>query len=109
AGAVGGAGAVAWPVFLFAGLGGGWTFRFLYDFENLPDPSRLDGTLRALSAVWVVATAAAIARGRALWALGPGVGLRAVNVKGLLAYSAIRDSILSLSSLAVGVGFFFIL
>ncbi len=107
--AFGGADAVAWPVLLFAGFAAGWTFRFLYDFENTPDPSRLDGTLRALAAVWVVATIAAIARGRTLWALLHGLGLRAVNVEGLLDAAAIRDSVLSLAALASGVAFFFIL
>ncbi len=107
--AFGGADAIAWPVLLFAGFAAGWTFRFLYDFENTPDPSRLDKTLRALSAVWVVATIAAIARGRTLWALLHGLRLRAVNVEGLLDSAAIRDSVLSLAALASGVGFFFIL
>jgi O-antigen ligase len=107
--AFGGADAFAWPVLLFAGFAAGWTFRFLYDFENTPDPSRLDGTLRALSAIWVVATIAAIARGRTLWAIQHGLRLRAVNVEGLLDVAAFRDSVLSLSALASGVGFFFIL
>jgi len=107
--AFGGADAIAWPVLLFAGFAAGWTFRFLYDFENTPDPSRLDKTLRALSAVWVVATVAAIARGRTLWAFLHGLRLRAVNVEGLLDSDAIRDSVLSLAALAAGVGFFFIL
>jgi O-antigen ligase len=107
--AFGGVDAIAWPVLLFAGFAAGWTFRFLYDFESTPDPSRLDGTLRALSTVWVVATVAAIARGRTLWAFLHGLRLRAVNVEGLLDASAIRDSVLSLAALASGVGFFFIL
>src|SRR6185436_12288615 len=107
--ALGLADAVAWPVLLFAGFAAGWTFRFLYDFENTPDPSRLDKTLRALSAVWVIATVAAIARGRTLWAFLHGLRLRAVNVEGLLDSDAIRDSVLSLAALAAGVGFFFIL
>ena len=38
----GGADAVAWPVLLFGGFAAGWTFRFLYDFESRPDPSRAD-------------------------------------------------------------------
>ena len=107
--AFGGADAIAWPVLLFAGFAAGWTFRFLYDFENVPDPSRLDGALRALSAIWVVATIAAVARGRTLWALMHGLRLRAVNVEGLLDAAAIRDSVLSLAALASGVGYFFIL
>jgi O-antigen ligase len=107
--AFGGADAFAWPVLLFAGFAAGWTFRFLYDFDNVPDPSRLDGTLRALSTVWVVATIAAIARGRTLWALLHRLELRAVNVEGLLDSAAIRDSVLALAALASGVGFFFIL
>ena len=107
--AFGGADAIAWPVLLFAGFAGGWTFRFLYDFENTPDPSRLDGVLRALGAIWVVATAAAVARGRTLWAFLHGLRLRAVNVEGLPDSAAIRDSILALSALACGLGFFFIL
>jgi O-antigen ligase len=107
--AFGGADAIAWPVLLFAGFAAGWTFRFLYDFENTPDPSRVDGALRALSAVWVLATLLAIVRARTLWAMLHGLGLRAVNVEGLLDSAAIRDSVLSLSALACGVGFFFIL
>ncbi len=107
--AFGGADAIAWPVLLFAGFAAGWTFRFLYDFENAPDPSRVDGALRAVSAVWVIAALLSMARARTLWAFLHGLRLRAVNVEGLLDAAAIRDSVLSLSALAAGVGFFFIL
>ncbi len=107
--AFGGADAVAWPVLLFAGFAAGWTFRFLYDFESLPDPSRVDRVLRALTAVWGLAALLSVARARTLWAALHGLGLRAVNVEGLLDASAIRDSVLSLAALSSGVGFFFIL
>ena len=107
--AFGGADAIAWPVLLFAGFAAGWTFRFLYDFENLPDPSRADRALRGLSAVWSLAAILSIVRARTLWAALHGLGLRAVNVEGLLDASAIRDAVLSLAALASGAGFFFIL
>lgn len=107
--AFGGADAVAWPVLLFAGFGAGWTFRFLYDFESAPDASRVDRVLRALTAVWVLAAVLSVVRARTLWAAFHGLGLRAVNVEGLLDAAAIRDSVLALASLASGVGFFFIL
>ncbi len=107
--AFGGADAVAWPVLLFTGFAAGWTFRFLYDFENVPDPSRADRVLRGLSAVWSLAAILSIVRARTLWAALHGLGLRAVNIEGLLDASAIRDAVLSLSALASGAGFFFIL
>ncbi len=107
--AFGGADAVAWPVLLFAGFAAGWTFRFLYDFESLPDPSRADRWLRSLTAVWALATLLSVVRARTLWAAVHGLGLRAVNVEGLLDAAAIRDSVLSLAALGAGVGFFFIL
>ena len=50
----------AWPLLLFGALASGWTFRFLYDFKTSPDPSRLDGPLRALAAVWVLGTLLAV-------------------------------------------------
>ncbi|MEX1244248.1 MAG: O-antigen ligase family protein [Thermoanaerobaculia bacterium] len=105
----GGADAIAWPVLLFGGFAAGWTFRFLYDFENRPDPSRADSALRALAAVWTLAALLALARARTLWALAHGLRLRAVNVEGLLDTAAIRESLLALAVLASGAGFFFIL
>ena len=105
----GGADAIAWPVLLFCGLAAGWTFRFLYDFESAPDPSRADRTLRALLAVWSLGTALAIVQARTLWALVRGLGLRAVNVEGLPDSSAIRTSVLSYAALAAGAAFFFLL
>ena len=105
----GGADAIAWPVLLFGGFAAGWTFRFLYDFESRPDPSRADPALRALAAVWTLAALLAIVRARTLWALLHGLGLRAVNVEGLLDTAAIRESLLALAVLASGAGFFFIL
>jgi len=107
--AFGGADAVAWPVLLFAGFAAGWTFRFLYDFESLPDPSHADRPLRALAAVWSLAAILSIVRARTLWAAVHGLGLRAVNVEGLLDASAIREAVLSLAALASGAAFFFIL
>ncbi len=106
---VGGADATAWPVLLFSGLAAGWTFRFLYDFENAPDPSRADRTLRALVAVWSLGAALAIVQARTLWALLRGLALRAVNVEGLSDASAIRGSVLSYAVLASGAAFFFLL
>ena len=89
-GAFGGADAVAWPVLLFAGFAAGWTFRFLYDFESATRSlarrpaaarsSRPCGRSRRFCR-WC---------GRAR--SGPslhGLGLRAVNVEGLL--DAVRD------------------
>ncbi|HEY3202261.1 MAG TPA: O-antigen ligase family protein [Thermoanaerobaculia bacterium] len=105
----GGADAIAWPVLLFTGFAAGWTFRFLYDFESGPDPSRVDATLRALAAVWLLATLYAVVRARTLWALLHGLKLRAVNGEGLLDAAAIRDSLLSFAALAVGVAYFFLL
>lgn len=105
----GGADAIAWPVLLFGGFAAGWIFRFLYDFENRPDPSRADPALRALAAVWTLAALLAIVRARTLWALLHGLGLRAVNVEGLLDTAANRESLLALAVLASGAGFFFIL
>ena len=105
----GGADAIAWPVLLFGGFAAGWTFRFLYDFENRPDPSRVDPALRAIAAVWTLAALLAIARARTLWVLLHGLGLRAVNVEGLLDTAAIRESLLALAVLGSGAGFFFIL
>jgi len=107
--ALGGADAIAWPVLLFGGFAAGWTFRFLYDFESEPDPSRADGALRAVAALWLLAALAAMLRARTLWALLHDLRLRAVNVEGLLDAAAIRDSLLALASLAAGIGFFFIL
>ncbi len=107
--ALGGADAVAWPILLFAGFAGGWAFRFLYDFENVPDPSRIDGALRAVLGIWLAAALLAFVRARTLWALTRGLGMRAVNVEGLPDADAVRDSLLTFAALAVGAGFFFIL
>ena len=105
----GGSDAVAWPVLLFAGFAAGWSFRFLYDFESAPDPSRVDATLRTLAAVWSLSTVLAVIRARTLWAVVHGLGLRAVNREGLLDAAAIKESLLCLAVLAAGTGYFFIL
>ncbi len=107
--AFGGADAIAWPLLLFLGLAVGWTFRFLYDFESAPEPSRLDRGLKAVLAVWSLATLAAIVAARTLWAIFRGLRLRAVNVDGLLDTAAIRESLLSFAALACGAAFFFVL
>lgn len=105
----GSASPVAWPVLLFGGLAVGWTFRFLYDFESRPDPSRLDLPTRALAALWVIAGALALARARTLWAIVHGLTGRAVNAEGLSDGVAIRESLLTLAILSAGVGFFLLL
>ena len=105
----GGVDAIAWPVLLFSGLAAGWTFRFLYDFESEPDPSRADRTLRALLTVWTLAAALGVVQARTLWALLRRLSLRAVNVEGLPDAAAIRGSVLSYVVLAAGVAFFFLL
>src|SRR5262249_43288555 len=100
---------LAWPALLFGGLAAGWTFRFIYDFESAPDPSRLDAPLSALSLVWVLATGVAAARASTLWAVLHGLKGRAVNGDGMLDASAVRESLFALSSLAAGAAFFRIL
>ncbi len=105
----GGSDAIAWPILLFLGLAAGWTFRFLYDFESPPDPSRADRVLRLLILVWTVAAALAVVRARTLWAILRGLRLRAVNVDGLSDTSAMRTSLLSFAILAGGAAFFFLL
>lgn len=105
----GGSDPIAWPVLLFAGLTAGWTFRFIYDFESAPEPSPVDGPLAALSAVWVLATALALANARTLWALWHGLSGRAVNVAGLPDSAAIRESVLAFSVVGAGAAYFFLL
>jgi O-antigen ligase len=105
----GSANPVAWPVLLFGGLAAGWTFRFLYDFESVSDPSPLDGPIRALVALWSLATVLAVVRARTLWALLHGLSGRAVNREGLSDAAAIRESVMTLAILAAGAGFFFLL
>ncbi|MEP6471196.1 MAG: O-antigen ligase family protein [Acidobacteriota bacterium] len=107
--AVGATDAAAWPVLLFGGLALGWTFRFLYDFESARDPSGADPSLRALVAIWVLATVVAIARAKTWWAIARGLTGRAVNSAGLPEASAIAGSVLTLTILAAGAAFFFLL
>jgi O-antigen ligase len=105
----GGTEPLAWPLILFAGLAAGWSFRFIYDFENPPDPSRWDALLRALTAVWILSAALAVARARTLWAIAQGLTGRAVNGAGLLDSTATRESLLALAVLLSGSAFFFLL
>jgi O-antigen ligase len=105
----GGTDPTTWPALLFGGLAVGWTFRFIYDFESAPEPSAIDRPLRALILVWLMATVLAICRAGTLWALTRGLVGRAVNGDGLDEAEAIRESVFALSSLAAGVGFFFLL
>ena len=98
-----------WPALLFGGLAAGWTFRFIYDFESVTEPSPLDRWLKALVVVWVCATALAVARAATLWAAVRNLSGRAVNSEGLLDAEAIRESVFSLSALAAGAAFYFLL
>jgi O-antigen ligase len=100
---------VAWPVLLFGGLALGWTFRFLYDFESVPDPSTADAPLRALVAVWALATVVAIARAKTWWAVAHGFTDRTVNSAGLPETAAVAESLLTLAILGAGAAFFFLL
>jgi O-antigen ligase len=99
----------AWPVLLFGGLALGWTFRFLYDFESVPDPSGVDSPLRALVAVWALATVVALARAKTWWAVTHGLTGRTVNSAGLAETTAVGESLLTLAILGAGAGFFFLL
>ena len=101
--------AAAWPVLLFGGLAVGWSFRFLYDFESVPDPSTADGLLRAVVAIWTLATVVAIARAKTWWEVARGLTGRAVNSAGLPEASAISESLLTLAILGAGAAFFFLL
>ncbi|MGE5408166.1 MAG: O-antigen ligase family protein, partial [Syntrophothermus sp.] len=105
----GGTDALAWPVLLSLAVAGGWVFRFLYDFEGRPDPSRVDGAVRLLLLLWTVSAALAVVRARTLWAIGHGLGLRVVNVGGLVAGAAFRGTLLSFGALGAGGIFFFLL
>src|SRR5262245_44807609 len=98
----------SWPALLLGGLATGWTFRFIYDFESRPEPSSVDGPLRALLAVWCAATVLAVCRARTLWAIGHGLAGRAVNSEALPDAEAIRESVFALSSLVAGAALFFI-
>jgi O-antigen ligase len=105
---VGGVDVVAWPILLFLAMAAGWTFRFLYEFESVPDPSRADGALCALVALWTLSAALAVLSARTVWALVRGLELRAVNVDGLPDAGAIRTSVLSFTVLAAGAALFFL-
>jgi O-antigen ligase len=100
---------VAWPVLLFGGLAVGWTFRFLYDFESVPEPSTADVPLRALVAVWTLAVLVAIVRAKSWWAIAHGLTGRAVNSAGLPEASAVGESLRVLAILGAGAAFFFLL
>lgn len=105
----GGTDPIAWPALLFGGLAAGWSFRFLYDFESMPEPSPLDAPLRSLLLVWILATGVAASRASTLWAAVHGLAGRAVNGDGMEDAAAIRESLVALSSLAAGAVFFLIL
>jgi O-antigen ligase len=98
-----------WPTLLFAGLAVGWTFRFLYDFESVSEPAPLDRWLTALAAIWIFSTVLAAARAQTLWAAVRGLTGRAVNSQGLLDAEAVRESVFSLSAVAAGAAFYFLL
>ncbi|MFN2386592.1 MAG: O-antigen ligase family protein [Thermoanaerobaculia bacterium] len=106
---LGGTEPLAWPLLLFSGLAAGWTFRFIYDFDSAPEPSGWDAVLRALVAVWILGGAVALARAHTVWALIHGLVGRTVNGAGLTEEAAVRESLLTLSVLLGGAGFFFLL
>ena len=105
----GGTDPIAWPALLFGGLAAGWSFRFIYDFDSMPEPSPLDRPLRALLLLWTLATVLAVARASTLWAALRGLRGRAVNGDGLPETAAVRESLLAFSALAAGAAFFLLL
>ncbi|MEO8430363.1 MAG: O-antigen ligase family protein [Acidobacteriota bacterium] len=105
----GGSDPVTWPGVLFAGLAAGWTFRFIYDFESRPDPSRADRVLRALLAIWTLATLVAAGRALTFWAAVRGLRGRAVNGDRLSDAAALRESLFAFAALAGGALFYFML
>jgi O-antigen ligase len=105
----GGTDPVAWPALLFGGLAVGWSFRFIYDFDSVPEPSPLDRPLRALLFLWTLSTILAVARASTLWAALRGLAGRAVNGEGLTEAAAVRESLLAFAALAAGAFFFLIL
>lgn len=107
--ACGGADPVTWPGVLFAGLAAGWCFRFLYDFDSEPQPSRADRALRALLAVWTLSTLLAAAHAVTLWAAARGLSGRAVNREGLSDAAALRETLFAFAALAGGAAFYFLL
>ncbi len=105
----GGTDPVAWPTLLFGGLAVGWSFRFIYDFDSLPEPSPLDRPLRALLLLWTFSTILAVARASTLWAALRGLAGRAVNGEGLPETAAVRESLLAFAALSAGAIFFLLL
>jgi O-antigen ligase len=105
----GGTNPVAWPALLLGGLAAGWFFRFIYDFDSIPEPSPLDRPLRALLLLWTLATVLAVGRASTLWATLRGLRGRAVNGEGLPEMAAVRESLLAFSALAAGAVFFLLL
>jgi len=105
----GGMDPVAWPALLLGGLAAGWSFRFIYDFDSLPEPSPLDRPLRALLLLWSLATVLAVARASTLWAALHGLTGRAVNGEGMPEKAAVRESLLAFAALAAGAGFYLLL
>jgi len=105
----GGTDPTTWPALLFGGLAAGWTFRFIYDFESVAQPSRSDRTLRALLLLWLLSTVVAVSRAVTLWAVLRRLFGRAANGEGLMDTEAIRESLFSLSALAAGAAFYFLL
>ncbi len=105
----GGRDPLAWPGVMLGGLATGWFFRFLYDFESAPQPSRSDRVLRTLLAVWAMATVLAFARAVTLWALMRRLFGRAVNGEGLSDAIALRETLFSFAALGGGVVLYFLL
>jgi O-antigen ligase len=100
---------VAWPGVMLGGLVSGWCFRFLYDFESVPQPSRPDRVLRALVAVWTLSTVLAAARAVTLWAALRRLFGRVVNGEGLMDAAALRETLFAFAALAGGAVFYFVL
>ncbi|MEP6770116.1 MAG: O-antigen ligase family protein [Acidobacteriota bacterium] len=105
----GGADPVTWPGVLLSGLAAGWCFRFIYDFESAPRPARADPALRALLAVWSLATLLAAGRAVTLWAALRGLFGRAVNRDGLSDATALKETLFAFAALAGGAAFYFLL
>ncbi len=105
----GGTDPIVWPALLFGGLAAGWSFRFIYDFDSVPEPSPLDHPLRALLLLWTLATLLAVARASTLWAALHGLTGRAVNGEGMAERGAVQESLLAFSALAAGAGLFLLL
>ncbi|MGH9441645.1 MAG: O-antigen ligase family protein, partial [Thermoanaerobaculia bacterium] len=98
-----------WSALIVLSFGAGFFFRDLVGSRAARPPDSRVHVLGFLTALWILAAAAAAVSARSLWALFHGLDLRVVNSRGMTDAEALTGNLTSLAAVLSGVVLFAVL